>query len=135
MRLHEISTRKGYTALVLSDQSRGELASMFPPKYPEFIGHHITLEFGVSEDSLHNMDQENNAKVIGHADDGDSIEALVVSVNGTHERPDGKVYHVTWSLDRDKGRKPVHSNKLIQENGYETVSHVSINTSVKFIPF
>ena len=39
--------------------------------------------------------------------------ALVVRINGAVERPDRGAYHITWSLDRARGRRPVESNDVI----------------------
>jgi hypothetical protein len=35
---------------------------------------------------------------VGEADDGAGVQALVVRIGGTTERPDGAIYHITWSL-------------------------------------
>ena len=115
-----------YTAHVVDSKSRRELAKAFPPKYPEFIGHHVTMKFGVPKDTPKPHPAE--IKVIGYADDGEGLEALVVSVNGKVQRPDGSLYHITWSLDRSLGRKPEHSKKLVQ-SGYESVPQVPIKTT------
>ena len=101
---------ESYTAYVLDDASRELLAKRFPPKYPEFIGHHVTVQFGVPAETT--PPAEADLKVVGYKDSGDGLEALVVSVNGSTDRPDGSVYHITWSLDRSK-YKPVDSNKLL----------------------
>jgi hypothetical protein len=106
-----------YIGLVLTASSRQSLKNMFPPKYDDFIGHHVTLEFGVPPNTSVSNDVV-EVQVVGHADDKTGIEALVVSVNGTTDRPDGGTYHITWSLDRSKGYKPVSSNKLLQA-GFE----------------
>jgi len=115
-----------YTAYVLDNKSRRELSKHFPPKYPETVGHHVTVKFGVSKDAP--IPRPAQLKVVGYADDGEGLEALVVSVDGKVNRPDGSLYHVTWSLDRSKGRKPVHSNQLVQA-GYESVPGITINTT------
>jgi len=53
------------------------------------------------------------AAIVGHADDGDSLEAMVVAIDGTTERPDGSTFHITWSLDKAKGRRARESNDLL----------------------
>jgi len=120
-----LKERHGYIAFELDEQSRNILLKTFPPKYPEVIGHHITHQFGVPEGTKLPSDVK-DVKVIGYADDGTSLEALVVDVNGSTQRPDGGTYHITWSLDREQGRKPVHSNNLIKEQGYERISPIQI---------
>lgn len=110
-----------YIALVLNERSRKMLKVDFPPKYGDFIGHHITLDFGVPKNTPLPKHQH-KTEVVGYADDDKGIEALVVSVNGKVQRPDGSLYHITWSLDRSKGYKPVDSNKLLT-NGYRTLDN------------
>ena len=122
--------KKSYIAYELSDKDRNHLLSVFPPKYSDVIAHHITYEFGVPEDS--DLPQTpKNIQVVGYADDGESIEALVVEVDGKIKRTDGKIYHITWSLDRSKGRKPVHSNDLISKHGYKKVRPIQIKATPK----
>jgi len=121
-----------YIAYELDENSRKELHSKFPPKYDDFIGHHITYQFGVSSDTELPTNSE-DINVIGYADDGESIEALVVEINGTTTRQDGKIYHITWSLDRSKGRKPVDSNKLISEMGWTTINPIKISADIKML--
>lgn len=103
-----------YTAYVLTDETREMLLSKFSPKYNDVIAHHITIEFGVQKDTP-TPAEPTSVKVIGYVDDPEGIEALVVSVNGSKTRPDGKVYHITLSLDREKFT-PKDSNDLIEAN-------------------
>lgn len=120
-----------YVALVLNDQTRATLVERFPPKYKDFIGHHITLKFGVPKDTDLPL-QPRDVKVVGYASD-DSLEAFVVSVDGKVNRPDGSTYHITWSLDRSKGRKPVDSNKLLTK-GYQKLDNpINVKTEIKML--
>ena len=123
MRAKEILTEM-YTAYELDKKSRQILAATFPPKYPDFIGHHITNKM-VKKNEVTLPAMPKSVRVIGYADDGEGLEALVVEVNGRKLRPDGKLYHITWSLDRSKGRKPVQSNGLVM-NGYDPVTPIEI---------
>src|SRR5919107_332704 len=54
--------------------------------------------------------------VVGVADDGAGVQALVVEIGGTTRRPDGSTYHVTWSLG--PGRRAVESNDVIRACGW-----------------
>ncbi len=99
-----------YTAYVLTDESREALQEKFPPKYSEFIGHHVTVDFGLPSDAA--LPEEAHVRVLGMKDSTDGLEALVVTVNGESKRPDGNLYHITWSLDREK-YKPHDSNNVI----------------------
>lgn len=134
MRLAEIKAKKparGYTAYELDQNSRDQLAKIFPPKYPDFIGHHITYQFGVREGNPL-PPQPKSAEVIGYSTNGESLETLVVSIDGTPNRPDGKIYHITWSLDRSQGMKPKDSNDVIQNQGYQTTKPISIQVKPGF---
>jgi hypothetical protein len=123
--------RGGYQAFEISEASRATLARSFPPKFPEFIGHHVTYKFGVKSDQP--LPEAREFRVVGYACDDQGIEALVVEVDGTITRPDGRTYHITWSLDREAGFKPVMSNDLIQSKGYERVQHaINITATAKF---
>lgn len=108
-----------YTAYVLSDASRNELAEKYPPTYSKFVGHHVTVKFGVPAGT--EPPEEADVRVLGIKDSGDGLEALVVSVNGSTERPDGGTYHITWSLEPDK-YKPVDSNALMNNGKKYTLS-------------
>jgi hypothetical protein len=101
-----------YTAYALTSTARELLLDKFPPKYEKVLAHHVTVEFGVPADT--NLPEDAVLKVIGEADSGDGLQALVVSVNGSTRRPDGGTFHVTWSLDPEK-YKPVDSNELIRD--------------------
>lgn len=122
--------KSGYTAYKLSDSSRHELLQHFNPKYPEVIAHHITYKFPAkSNDELPPDVKE--AHVIGY-ENGDGIEAVVVEINGSTKRPDGKLYHITLSLDRAKGKKPVHSNDLVSKS-FQHVARIAIHLTPVFL--
>jgi hypothetical protein len=121
---------EGYLAYELPDQARNALAKMFPPKYPEFIGHHITSAFGVSQPG-ELATTPAHIKVIGYVEE-DGLEALVVEVNGSKRRNDGKTYHITWSLDRSKGKKPVMSNDLIARGNWLATDTYEFDAPLKF---
>lgn len=98
-----------YTAYTLTNVSRKKLYLLYPPKYPEFIGHHITEEFGVPAGTEAPADPV-LVQVVGYIDNGEGVEGFLVEVDGTSDRPSGGKYHITWSIDRDKGFKPFHTN-------------------------
>ena len=123
--------RKGYTGFELDRKSRQRLLDQFPPKFPNVFAEHITYKFGVGEDAI--PSNPKSAEIVGYAFD-DSLEAFVVAINGKTTRPDGKVYHVTWSLDKSMGRKPVHSNNLVA-SGWKSMQAVPIKLSPKFFSF
>ena len=137
MRVDEIvnnkpkKVRKGYQAFELDNSSREKLREVFPPKFPEFIGHHITYRMGVPETL--ELPEATSFVVVGYACDDNGLECLVVEVDGTTTRLDGKTYHITWSLDRSAGFKPVSSNEVIARNGYTRLDRtINISATAKF---
>ncbi len=95
---------------------RAELLQRFPASYPDVIADHVTLRSGVSKADP--LPSPVEAEIVGQVDDGAGLQALVVAVDGTTGRPDGSIYHITWSLDRSRGRKPVESNRVLAERGW-----------------
>ena len=102
----------------LDRSQRGELLERFPPRYADVDADHVTLRTKALREPL---PPEVHAEIVGRADDGDSLEAMVVSLDGTTDRPDGSVFHITWSLDKAKGRKPRESNDLLKERGWTPI--------------
>jgi hypothetical protein len=58
-----------------------------------------------------------SAEAVGHIDDGQGIEALVVAVDGSTDRPDGSTYHITWSLGPDRRAK--ESNDVLANGPWQ----------------
>ncbi len=101
-----------FTAYKLTDETRQFLLDKFPPKYSKVIAHHVTVDFGVPAGT--ELPPEAELRVVGEGDSGDGLQALVVSVNGSTRRTDGKTYHITWSLEPDK-YKPSDSKELLAD--------------------
>jgi hypothetical protein len=118
------SQRSPYLAYEVKEGSRQRLLRMFPPKYPETICGHVTIKFPASEGDVPPAPVE-SAYVVGYADSGDGLEALVVEIDGGTKRADGKFFHITLSLDRAAGKKPVQSNALVSK-GYQPVGRIPI---------
>jgi hypothetical protein len=103
----QVTKTAGYTAYVLTNAARDLVLKSFPPRFPDVIAHHVTFQFGGKE-----VPPPATIVVEGYCSD-DSLEALVVSVNGTTTRPDGEIYHITLSLDRSQGRAPKDSKAVV----------------------
>jgi len=101
----------------LPQVAREMLVQRFPPKYERLDADHVTLRSGATAETP--LPREVEARVVGRADDGKSLECLVVELDGTTNRPDGSTYHITWSLGR--GRRPVESNDVLRELGWEHI--------------
>lgn len=115
-----------YTSYQLTPTSRKQLLDKFPPKHEKVVAHHITHEFGVHKDTP--LPTIADIKVVGYHNDPEGLEVLVVSVNGDVTRPDGNVYHITWSLNPEKF-KPMHSNKLARGRNHRLIMPMEVRTS------
>ena len=118
-----------YSGWEIDEGDRAYLLTIFVPQFPDVIAHHVTLSPGVKKDSP--APEAADIRVVGYVK-GEHVETLVVEVNGTTERERGGHYHITWSIDREAGAVPVHSNDLIAEKGFERlVSVIPIKTTPK----
>lgn len=106
------------TGWKLPEVERELLLRKFPPKYDDVVADHVTLRIGAAADTpLPNKPE--SSKVVGRADDGRSLECLVVEIDGTTDRPDGSTYHITWSLG--PGRRASESNDVLRDQGWDYV--------------
>ena len=99
---------------LLAEDDREKLLQQFPPKFEKTVAHHVTLKTEAERDPLPN---DVKAEVVGRADDQSGVEAMVVAIDGTTDRPDGSTYHITWSLGG--GRRARESNDVIRERGWQ----------------
>ena len=88
---------------------RAELLRRFPPRFANAVADHVTLASGSSDQGP--LPQETDGEIVGRADDGRGVEAMIVSIGGTTDRPDGSTYHITWSLA--DGRRANESNLML----------------------
>jgi hypothetical protein len=96
---------------------RDRLLRRFSPRYENVVADHVTLRAVVETDE--HLPAQPIAQVVGLADDGDSLECLVVSLDGTTHRPDGSTFHITWSLG--PSRRAKESNDVLRERGWEQI--------------
>jgi hypothetical protein len=101
---------------LLPAEDRNALLRQFPPRYPRLIAHHVTMK---GADTAEWLRRVTDGLVLGEADDGAGVQALVVEIDGTTDRPDGSTFHITWSLA--EGRRPVESNAVIRAHGWMPV--------------
>lgn len=104
----------------LDRSQRKKLLDRFPPRYANPDADHVTLRTDAAHAPL---PPRVKALIVGHADDGDSLEAMVVELDGATDRPDGSTFHITWSLDKSKGRKPRESNDLLRNVQWAAFDH------------
>ena len=103
------------TGWKLNRDQRAQLLERFPPRYAEVIADHVTLRVGASADTP--LPRRAQARIVGRADDGTSLECMVVELDGTTDRPDGSTYHITWSLG--PGRNARESNDVLRDRGWD----------------
>ena len=98
----------------LNREQRAALLEQFPPRYANVVADHVTLETEAADKPLPGPVE---AAIVGRADDGDSLEAMVVAIGGSVDRPDGSTYHITWSIG--PGRRARESNDVLRERGWK----------------
>jgi len=106
---------KGFIGWSLDRAQREELFRRFPPRYANAVADHVTLKFG---DAAAKLPTATAGEIVGEADDGAGVQAMVVRIGGTTDRPDGSTYHITWSLA--PGRQAKESNAVIRERGWRS---------------
>lgn len=100
----------------LEPEDRERLLLRFPPAFPDIVADHVTLARQAD------LPGDVHAEIVGYASDGTGLEALAVAIDGTHDRPDGSIFHMTWSLDTAKGRRAIESNDLLKAQGFIPLS-------------
>jgi hypothetical protein len=103
---------------LLAEDDREKLLQQFAPRYEKTVAHHVTLKADAVSDPL---PPEVSGRIVGRTDDGKGVEAMVVAIDGTTDRPDGSTYHITWSLA--DGRRARESNDVLKERGWEELDH------------
>jgi len=99
----------------LDRAQREELLERFPAVYPNVVADHVTLAVRAASDAA--LPDETAGEIVGRADDGEGVEAMVVAISGTTDRPGGGTYHITWSLGA--GRAARESNDVIAGHGWQ----------------
>ena len=100
----------------LDRAERERLLRDHPAKYDEAVADHVTLKVGGAK-----LPGAVRAFIVGRADDDKGVEAMVVTIDGQTDRPDGSTYHITWSLA--PGRKARESNDVLKECGWKELDH------------
>ena len=100
----------------LDRTQREQLLRDHPPKYANTVADHITLARGDLPTPA-----DIKAVIVGRTDDDQGVEAMVVTVDGTVDRPDGSTFHITWSLA--EGRRARESNDVLKQRGWKELDH------------
>jgi len=97
----------------LDQEERAELLERFPPRFAKAVAHHVTL---ATDAEQRDLPPDVRAAIVGRTDDGQGVEAMVVTIDGETDRPDGSTFHITWSLG--EGRRARESNDVLKERGW-----------------
>lgn len=117
--LHSSHSRM-VTGWKLDRTDRASLLARFPALFPDVIADHVTLRSGT--DASTPLPSERHGEIIGEIDDREGVQALVVRIGGSTIRADDGVFHITWSLDRARGRKAKESNDVIARLGWRALA-------------
>ncbi|MXP40899.1 hypothetical protein GRI75_04470 [Altererythrobacter soli] len=102
----------------LDRAQRSELLGRFPPAYGNIVADHVTLAAKVSADTP--LPDRAPAEAVGRIDDGKGVEAIVVAIGGSTDRPGGGTYHITWSLG--PGRRARESNDTLAAGPWQPLA-------------
>ncbi len=101
---------------LVDEAQRVELLRQFAPAYANVVAHHVTL----ASKSPDPLPEPSVGEIVGMADDGEGVQAMVVSIDGTTDRPGGGTFHITWSLA--EGRRARESNDAIGQGGWTAIA-------------
>ena len=111
------------TGWLLDPEERAALLARFLPRYPRVVAEHVTLPTP-DTGGLPPLPAPTRGVIVGWADDGMGVEALVVAIDGDARRIDGSTWHVTWSLG--EGRWAKESNDVIAARGWTPLDPLEI---------
>ena len=77
----------------LDRKEREALLERFPPRWPDVIADHVTLDSRARRQDP--LPMPATAQIVGSVDDGDGLQAMVVAIDGNTQRPDGNTFHIT----------------------------------------
>ncbi|WP_343343137.1 hypothetical protein WJT74_07050 [Sphingomicrobium sp. XHP0239] len=119
----------GPVGWILDERDRERLLERFVPRFERVIAHHVT-QWGHRRRAP--VPAPAMLAIVGHVADA-SIEALLVTVDGRIERPDGSRYHCTWSLDPASGRVPKDANAMIAETDWTSVDPLPVSAAPGYV--
>ena len=98
----------------LDPQERDDLLERFPPRFENAVAHHVTL---ATDAEGRPLPPPARGAIVGRTDDDQGVEAMVVTIDGDSARPDGSIFHITWS--RGDGRRARESNDVLKDRGWQ----------------
>ena len=109
-----------YTGFLIKNQK--SLLAGIPPIFDKVFADHVTVCMGVGDSP-----KAATLKVVAVVSN-DRIQAGIVTVDDEYVRPDGKIFHVTLSLDSESGARPAESNELIKSATWNFIQPVYLST-------
>lgn len=103
---------------LLDERDRATLLARFTPAWPDVIAQHVTL----ASRTVDPLPTATAGEVVGHVNDGEGLQALVVAIDGTTDRPHGSTFHITWSLDEARGREAKQSNDVLRDRRWDRLA-------------
>jgi len=100
----------------LDGEQRAALLRDHPPRFAQVVADHVTFDLAASDPP-----GAVKGAIVGRTDDDQGVEAMVVTIDGSVDRPDGSTFHITWSLG--PGRKARESNGVLKERGWKELDH------------
>ena len=126
----------GYIAFVLDEKSKAALLEAYPVQYPRILAHHVTLKFGVTEESMDSVKAEfgdfTQVSVRGFACDDATTCVAVVTGNGVATQSNGTPLHVTISVAN--GCSPVQAGKTALL-GEEQECSMTLTGTIQYVGF
>lgn len=121
-----------YSAWVITEDDRTRLLDAIPTVFPDVIAHHVTLK-----NPSKTPPPAADIYIMGQIVDPTGVQVLIVMVKtteaqGSMRRPDNQVYHITWSIDRAAGKKPVSSLDTIACL-FDGPTYVAFSAPIKII--
>lgn len=122
--------KRGYVGWLLPVVERDRLLEIFPAVHTMLIAHHCTLQHGVPHSFP--LPTATEAEVMGESVDDAGVQALVLRIDGSVQRPTGGIFHITWSLN--KGRLAAESNSVIASHGWHPCDPIKIDLFPQWFP-
>ncbi len=113
-------TPAAFSAYRVHERGRDLMLDRVQPAFSRVVGEHVTHAFGSEQ-----LPEDARVRAVGYRR-GDGIDALVVEVNGQPRRPDGRLYHITLSME--PGRQAREANDLLSDGRFDPIKPFWIPT-------
>lgn len=119
------------TGWKLDRAERAQLLERLPPYWPDVIADHVTLAADQPDGTV--LPATAHGSVIGYVNDREGLDALIVSIDGTTSRPDGRTFHIAWSRDEAGDRRRSQCDDVIAAQGWQTIAPIPIRLTPTYL--